>query len=203
MPGGALAANTLGTPIRSVAYWDANTPPANATSANTQRPGRGPGGQHAGDAGHRDDRLAGRARLQARRPRRDTGEMGDACLSSEYAPLLDIRANAVRACVCVCVCFPRVRARGPGTCPCFLYAVYQCRLRVCMFGYTRVSASVLLCLVALHLCLCSGAWVCALGSGPRSMIRAARFCTLRESENTRTCDNRTRFESYTSGRCLA
>ena len=31
-----------------------------------------------------------------------------------------------------------------------------------------------------------------LGSGPRYMIRVTLFCTLRESENTRTCENCTR-----------
>ena len=35
----------------------------------------------------------------------------------------------------------------------------------------------------------------ALGSGPRYMIRVTLFfCTLRESENSRTCENCTRFE---------
>ena len=29
----------------------------------------------------------------------------------------------------------------------------------------------------------------ALGSGPRYIIRVTLFCTLRESENTRTCEN--------------
>ena len=31
-----------------------------------------------------------------------------------------------------------------------------------------------------------------IGSGPRYMIRVTLFCTLRESENTRTCENCTR-----------
>ena len=34
--------------------------------------------------------------------------------------------------------------------------------------------------------------LCSLGSGPRYMIRVTLFCTLRESENTRTCENCTR-----------
>ena len=48
----------------------------------------------------------------------------------------------------------------------------------------------------------------AVGSGPRYMIRGTLFCTLRESENTRTCENCTRFvqkratKSDTSGHCL-
>ena len=33
----------------------------------------------------------------------------------------------------------------------------------------------------------------ALGSGPRYMICVTLFCTLSESENTRTCENYTRF----------
>ena len=54
----------------------------------------------------------------------------------------------------------------------------------------------------------------ALGSGPRYMICVTLFCTLRESENTWTCENRKRFacdsrkvqnsatKSDTSGLCL-
>ena len=34
----------------------------------------------------------------------------------------------------------------------------------------------------------------SLGSGPRYMICVTLFCTLRESENTRTCENCTRFK---------
>ena len=43
------------------------------------------------------------------------------------------------------------------------------------------------------------------GSGPRYMMCVTLFCTLRESENTRACENCTRFKSdysATSGRCL-
>ena len=55
---------------------------------------------------------------------------------------------------------------------------------------------------------------CKLGSGPRYMICVTLFCTLRESENTRTCQNCTRLfsgsrnvqkratKSHTSGYCL-
>ena len=34
---------------------------------------------------------------------------------------------------------------------------------------------------------------CSIGSGPKYMICVTLFCTLRESENTQTCENRTRF----------
>ena len=36
----------------------------------------------------------------------------------------------------------------------------------------------------------------ALGSGPRYMICVTLFCTLSESENTRTCENRTHFRKH-------
>ena len=60
--------------------------------------------------------------------------------------------------------------------PVFRFSVPPCHLR-----WQRSSIK---CRPALH---------GPVGSGPRYMISVTLFCTLRESENTRTCENCTRF----------
>ena len=121
----------------------------------------------------------------------------------------------VRTCVCVCVCVcararSRIRMNFKSKFRRFSDRPAATLVRVGASGSTAKPAEFLFVFLAMF----GGRpelppapspqpgpeiWGCRLGSGPRYMIRVARFCTLRESENTRTCENCTRCENCRLG----